>query len=199
METHILQYDDLEITIQVNDLDANSYIQYFSDGMHTRYEAKGIEVNKLAKEANTNFAKILKDSAGKIIKSTIGMIPAVLPFEYFAYSTVEIPMYEAIDKKMLNGLMMTYFGVSLFSPDGVYVEPLDFRLYPNAGPGFTIDYYCGSYTDQKYCYRENGEGMWSPWYSGTEQTGLTTGTMYEVKATSPSTVLNYDPVHQITI
>ena len=201
MESHIIQYTPgIPITVQINDLDANSFIRYSESGVNKTYEAKGIVVNKMSAEADTNYAFIQRDESGRIIKSSSRTLPNQLPFEYFANSTLDpsTTMMEAIDKKMINGLLGMTFGVYCFLPDGTYYEPYDFSLGED-GNGMGDIYIvtlCGlSYTDMQYAIKEE-DGEYGDWVDFTQSfetpwqiSGLDTGKTYTVKCKSAGTTM----------
>ena len=208
MESHVLQYtvNLIPIDIVIKGLEENSYISYTEGNITKKYVAKGIEVNKLAQEANTNFGLIQRDSNGKIVTSSAGQIKNLLPFEYFADSTTDLNLMETIDKKMVNGLMKTYWGVFVFDSSGNYIEPVNFSLSKiaptppenpeadeNTDGSIDINILCGyDYTDLQYAYKKN-EGDYGDWVSlpGIIETidSLGPGT-YTVKVDSIDTILN---------
>lgn len=162
MDIHFLQYQDTPIDIYITDLNSNSYIFYPEAGVSKKIEVKGIEVNKLAQMANTNFGVLKTDQNGKTISSSSGSLKNQLPFSYFANSTTDLTFMEAIDKKMINGIMKHNFGVYVFDQGGIFIEPIDFDL---TGGDNTLDIniLCGySYKDLQYSLKKN-EGDWGDW------------------------------------
>ena len=192
MEIHVLQYTTTQIDIFINGLTENSYIFYPEAGTTKKIDAKGISVNKLAEEANTDIGIIQRDSDGNIISSSSESLERVAPFSYIANSTSDLTLMESIDKKMINAVMKTVWGVIVFDPSGNYIEPVDFEV---AGGVSLIDLsiLCGySYNDLQYSLEKDGGGFGS-WvnFNGPEFriAPLDAGN-YSIKVQSSGTQIN---------
>lgn len=194
MESHVFNYVDVSVNIDIKDLNQNSTLSFVKDYINNIYEAKGINVAKLAKKADTVYAKVLKSSNGDVIKSSSHTNPGKLEFEYFAYSQVSGQLMDAIDKKMINGLCKLIFDVYCFNPDGSFYEPIDFTLNGDASTGIIdADLLCGfSYNDHQISQDS------STWIDGLSLSGLSSGT-YNISVRSRDTSIFEIRSHEITI
>ena len=201
MESHVLQYGTTSIDIEIKGLDENSYIFYPEAGTTKKIEAKGIEVNKLAEEANTYIGITQRDSNGNVITSSAQTLRRIAPFSMIANSTTELTLMEAIDKKMINTITKDNFGVVVFDSSGNYVEPLDFELI-DKGTYFDIEVICGQdYEPKEYSVQKDGDNF-GPWteFSGNTASPVIYGSgTYDVKVRPKDVTIPEVLTHSITI